>query len=154
MFFFAGFLASYHLVARFFGQGEKGLKAGACGVYRILLVALFFCFLGTMLGGIWADMSWGRFWGWDPKENGALMTLLWCSCSLHARLLHVCSCQGFLVLASLGNIVAAWGWFGVNLMGIGLHSYGFVEGGWFWFFLFVGLQVLAAASALIPQRSR
>lgn len=52
------------------------------------------------------------------------------------------------------NIVAAWGWFGVNLMGIGLHSYGFVEGGWFWFFLFVGLQVLAAASALIPQRSR
>ena len=152
--FFAGFLASYHLVARFFGQGEKGLKAGACGVCRILLVALFFCFLGTMLGGIWADMSWGRFWGWDPKENGALMTLLWCSCSLHARLLHVCSCQGFLVLASLGNIVAAWGWFGVNLMGIGLHSYGFVEGGWFWFFLFVGLQVLAAASALIPQRSR
>ena len=152
--FFAGFLASYHLVARFFGQGEKGLKAGACGVYRILLVALFFCFLGTMLGGIWADMSWGRFWGWDPKENGALMTLLWCSCTLHARLLHVCSCQGFLVLASLGNIVAAWGWFGVNLMGIGLHSYGFVEGGWFWFFLFVGLQVLAAASALIPQRSR
>ncbi|MFR4436997.1 MAG: cytochrome c biogenesis protein [Akkermansia muciniphila] len=154
--FFAGFLASYHLVARFFGfgQGEKGLKAGSCGVYRILLVALFFCFLGTMLGGIWADMSWGRFWGWDPKENGALMTLLWCSCTLHARLLHVCSCQGFLVLASLGNIVAAWGWFGVNLMGIGLHSYGFVEGGWFWFFLFVGLQVLAAASALIPQRSR
>ena len=114
MFFFAGFLASYHLVARFFGQGEKELKAGACGVYRILLVALFFCFLGTMLGGIWADMSWGRFWGWDPKENGALMTLLWCSCSLHARLLHVCSCQGFLVLASLGNIVAAWGWFGVG----------------------------------------
>ena len=91
--FFAGFLASYHLVARFFGfgQGEKGLKAGSCGVYRILLVALFFCFLGTMLGGIWADMSWGRFWGWDPKENGALMTLLWCSCTLHARLLHVCS---------------------------------------------------------------
>lgn len=122
-------------MARFFGfgQGEKGLKAGSCGVYRILLVALFFCFLGTMLGGIWADMSWGRFWGWDPKENGALMTLLWCSCTLHARLLHVCSCQGFLVLASLGNIVAAWGWFGVNLMGIGLHSYGFVEGGWFWF---------------------
>lgn len=153
---FAGVVASYHLVARFFGfgQGEKGLKAGSCGVYRILLVALFFCFLGTMLGGIWADMSWGRFWGWDPKENGALMTLLWCSCTLHARLLHVCSCQGFLVLASLGNIVAAWGWFGVNLMGIGLHSYGFVEGGWFWFFLFVGLQVLAAASALIPQRSR
>ena len=84
--FFCRVLASYHLVARFFGQGEKGLKAGACGVYRILLVALFFCFLGTMLGGIWADMSWGRFWGWDPKENGALMTLLWCSCSLHARL--------------------------------------------------------------------
>lgn len=152
--FLAGFLASYHLMARFFGQGEKGLKAGAGGVCRTLLVALFFCFLGTMLGGIWADMSWGRFWGWDPKENGALMTLLWCSCAIHARLLHVCSYQGFLVLASLGNIVAAWGWFGVNLMGIGLHSYGFVEGGWFWFFLFVGLQVLAAASVLIPQRSR
>ena len=119
-----------------------------------MILGLFFMTAGTFLGAIWANVSWGRYWGWDPKENGALMTLLWCSCTLHARHLHVCSCQGFLVLASLGNIVAAWGWCGVNLMVIGLHSYGFVEGGWFWFFLFVGLQVLAAASALIPQWSR
>lgn len=64
--FFCRVLASYHLVARFFGQGKKGLKAGACGVYRILLVALFFCFLGTMLGGIWADMELGTVLGVGP----------------------------------------------------------------------------------------
>jgi len=43
----------------------------------VSFVALFFSALGTILGGIWADQSWGRFWGWDPKENGALLIILW-----------------------------------------------------------------------------
>lgn len=93
-----------------------------------------------MLGGIWADMSWGRFWGWDPKENGALMIVLWCAAAIHARIMGVVGDRIFLALAAFGNIIAAWAWFGVNLMGVGLHAYGFIDGGWLWFFIFVILQ--------------
>ena len=46
-------------------------------IYGSLCFALFFSFIGTVLGGLWADDSWGRFWGWDPKENGALIIVLW-----------------------------------------------------------------------------
>ena len=55
---------------------------------------------------------------------------------------RLCSDRAFLGLAVFGNIVAAWAWFGVNLMGVGLHAYGFIEGGWFWFFAFVCSQLL------------
>ena len=49
--------------------------------YGTLCFAIFFSFVGTVLGGLWADDSWGRFWGWDPKENGALIIVPgtpWC----------------------------------------------------------------------------
>ena len=54
-------------------------------IYGTLCFAIFFSFVGTVLGGLWADDSWGRFWGWDPKENGALMIVLWNALVLHAR---------------------------------------------------------------------
>ena len=54
-------------------------------LYGTLCFAIFFSFVGTVLGGLWADDSWGRFWGWDPKENGALMIVLWNALVLHAR---------------------------------------------------------------------
>ena len=54
-------------------------------IYGIVCFALLFSFVGTVLGGIWADQSWGRFWGWDPKENGALLIVLWNALILHAR---------------------------------------------------------------------
>ena len=54
-------------------------------VYGIVCFATLFSFVGTVLGGIWADQSWGRFWGWDPKENGALLIVLWNATILHAR---------------------------------------------------------------------
>ena len=54
-------------------------------IYGTLCFAIFFSFVGTVLGGLWADDSWGRFWGWDPKENGALIIVLWNALVLHAR---------------------------------------------------------------------
>ena len=54
-------------------------------VYGIVCFATLFSFVGTVLGGIWADQSWGRFWGWDPKENGALIIVLWNAIILHCR---------------------------------------------------------------------
>jgi len=100
--------------------------------YKLIMGALGFglmmSFLGTVLGGIWADQSWGRFWGWDPKENGALMIVLWCSIILHAKVADLIGPLGVAVSSALGIIVVAWAWFGVNLLSVGLHSYGFTSG--------------------------
>jgi len=96
--------------------------------YGVVCFALFFSFIGTVLGGLWADDSWGRFWGWDPKENGALMIVLWNAAVLHARWDRWIGPRGFALFAIGGNIITAWSWFGTNQLGIGLHSYGFTSG--------------------------
>ncbi|BBO33532.1 cytochrome c biogenesis protein [Lacipirellula parvula] len=96
--------------------------------YGTICFAMFFSFIGTILGGLWADDSWGRFWGWDPKENGALMIVIWNAIVLHARWGKMAGERGLAALAVCGNIVTLWSWFGVNEMGEGLHSYGFTEG--------------------------
>ncbi|MBQ6534211.1 MAG: cytochrome c biogenesis protein CcsA, partial [Opitutales bacterium] len=154
--FLAGFMAELRLVANVFSRENFGmLTAGAArGVYAVLCFSLVFSFAGTMLGGIWADMSWGRFWGWDPKENGALMVVLWTAAAIHAKTLRLCSDRVFLALAAFGNVVGAWAWFGVNLMGVGLHSYGFVEGGWKWFFIFVASQIAVCPLAFFKYREK
>ena len=148
--FLGGFLAAYRLVANLFSRENFGMETAdaAKGIYAVLCFSLLFSFAGTMLGGIWADMSWGRFWGWDPKENGALMVVLWTAATIHAKVLRLCSDRIFLAMAVFGNIVAAWAWFGVNLMGVGLHAYGFMEGGWTWFFAFVLSQAVLLPLAL------
>jgi ABC-type transport system involved in cytochrome c biogenesis permease subunit len=97
-------------------------------VYGSLCFALVFSVVGTVLGGIWANESWGRFWGWDPKENGALMIVLWQLAILHARMDGMLRDYGVNIAAIIGGIVIAFSWFGVNMLGVGLHSYGFASG--------------------------
>jgi hypothetical protein len=92
--------------------------------YGTLCFAIFFSFIGTVLGGLWADDSWGRFWGWDPKENGALIIVLYNALVLHARWGGMVAGRGLALLAIGGNIVTTWSWFGVNELGVGLHAYG------------------------------
>ena len=97
-------------------------------IYGTVCFAIFFSFVGTVLGGLWADDSWGRFWGWDPKENGALLIVFWNALVLHARWGGMIKDRGLAVLVLGGNVVTTWSWFAVNQLGIGLHSYGFTEG--------------------------
>lgn len=104
------------------------LKKLTIMIYAILGFGLCFSFLGTMLGGIWADQSWGRFWGWDPKENGALLIVLWTATVFHARLAGLIKETGLAVGSVIGSMVVMISWFGVNLLGVGLHSYGFTSG--------------------------
>ncbi|NQY79814.1 MAG: cytochrome c biogenesis protein CcsA [Candidatus Caenarcaniphilales bacterium] len=103
---------------------------------------LLFTFLGTMLGGVWADQSWGRFWGWDPKENGALLIILWTAITLHARIAGYIKEFGTAIFAILGTVVVMVSWFGVNLLGVGLHSYGFTEGLARNLFMYIGFEFL------------
>jgi ABC-type transport system involved in cytochrome c biogenesis permease subunit len=97
-------------------------------VYGVVCFGALFSFVGTVLGGIWANYSWGRFWGWDPKENGALLIIIWFLIILHSRMGGYVRQLGICVLAVAGAIIVSFSWWGVNLLGVGLHSYGFTSG--------------------------
>lgn len=110
--------------------------------YGFVMAGLFLSLVGTILGGIWANYSWGRFWGWDPKENGALMIVLMNLVILHARLGGYVREVGFHCCNIVLGMIVAFSWFGVNQLGVGLHAYGFTEGIWKWLSIFWGIQLL------------
>lgn len=150
----AGILGHIYIVQAIFRSTDKPLLEGT---YRNLWGALCFglmaTFLGTILGGIWADQSWGRFWGWDPKENGALMIVLWTALILHARMGRMLSPLGVALMSVLGILVVAWAWFGVNLLSVGLHSYGFTSG-MLRNLILVGVAEIAFVAFLGPLASK
>lgn len=143
----AGLIGHVYMVQAVLAGRRGGNAAAAAGrlahTYRTLFgtlaLGLTCSFAGTMLGGIWADQSWGRFWGWDPKENGALLIVLWCAILFHARLGKLIGPFGMAGGAALLIIVVMMAWFGINALGVGLHSYGFTDG------VLLGLGAYSAA---------
>lgn len=123
-----GLLGHIWLLQAAFKKDSQTLDKTYKTTLGILGVALCLTFLGTNLGGIWADQSWGRFWGWDPKENGALMIVLWTALLFHAKVAQMIGPRGLAIGAVIGMMVVMWAWFGVNLLSVGLHSYGFTSG--------------------------
>ncbi len=152
--FLAGAIATVYLILRACGSIPKTTVASLRGmVYGVICFATLASFVGTVLGGIWADQSWGRFWGWDPKENGALLIVIWNAIILHARWGGMIRERGMMVMAVFGNIVTSWSWFGTNMLGIGLHSYGFTDAAFLWLSAFMISQLLVMALGLIRERS-
>lgn len=152
--FVAGFLALLYILRGFFTKTLTRSTASGLNrmVYGIICFATLFSFVGTILGGIWADQSWGRFWGWDPKENGALLIVIWNALILHCRWGGLVRERGLMNLAVFGNVVTAFSWFGVNILSIGLHSYGFMDGTFRWLMLFAGSQVAFIILGAVPLR--
>jgi len=164
--FLAGMLAVIYILAGLFtplmgrrpSGGGSSTAASTLGeilnkmVYAIICFATLFNFVGTVLGGIWADQSWGRFWGWDPKENGALLIVIWCAVILHARWGSLIKERGLMVMAIVGNIITAWSWFGVNMLGVGLHSYGFMDSAFKWLLIFWVSQAVLILIGLAPLK--
>ena len=144
-----GYTAWRHLARR---PDPATGKALASMAYGVICFALFFSFVGTVLGGIWADQSWGRFWGWDPKENGALLIVLWNAAILHSRWGGFVREKGLMAMAIFGNVITSLSWFGVNMLGVGLHSYGFMDSAFYALALFIGSQLVALALCLAPRR--
>jgi ABC-type transport system involved in cytochrome c biogenesis permease subunit len=150
--FLAGFLAIAYVALGFFTSllTRETAQKLARMVYGVVCFATLFSFVGTVLGGIWADQSWGRFWGWDPKENGALLIVLWCALILHARWGGFIRQRGLMAMAIFGNAITAFSWFGVNMLGVGLHSYGFMDKAFPWLLGFVISQGLLVMLTRFP----
>ena len=126
----AGLIAHVYLLGKLIGfrrTDSKFYRDVARMVYGVICFGLLFSVVGTILGGVWANDSWGRFWGWDPKENGALLICLWELAILHGRMGGYIRDHGLCMAAVFGNIVVSFSWWGVNLLGEGLHSYGFTD---------------------------
>jgi len=152
--FLAGFLG---IIFVFRGVLTRSLDAATADslsrmVYGIICFATLFSFVGTILGGIWADQSWGRFWGWDPKENGALLIVIWNALILHCRWGGLIRQRGLMNLAIGGNIITSWSWFGTNMLGVGLHSYGFTDAAFMALSSFVASQLAIIAVGSLPTR--
>jgi ABC-type transport system involved in cytochrome c biogenesis permease subunit len=150
--FLAGMLAIIYIVRGVFTRSLKRETADSLArmTYGVVCFATVFSFVGTVLGGIWADQSWGRFWGWDPKENGAVLIVLWCAIILHARWGGFIRQRGLMIMAIFGNVVTSFSWFGVNMLGVGLHSYGFMQKAFPWLVGFIASQLALMAVAAMP----
>ena len=128
---FAAVLANTWILVRVLriAHPEDSLaKALVRMTYGVTCFSLLFSVVGTIYGGVWANDSWGRFWGWDPKENGALMICLSQIAILHARMSGMVRDFGFAVWNSITGMIVLFSWFHVNLLGVGLHNYGFSSG--------------------------
>ncbi len=143
----AAFLSCIYLLARGLGldNGDRDFRRSfSRAVYGMICLTLFLSLVGTVLGGIWANYSWGRFWGWDPKENGALMIVIWTLAILHARLGGFIKEWGLHFASIFTAIVVAFSWWHVNFLGVGLHNYGFTAGkDAIWIFYIVMLSAIA-----------
>jgi len=131
-------LAHMILLSEATGKGTRdNLKSMRHSLGTLALTSLLFTATGTILGGVWADQSWGRFWGWDPKENGALLIVVWLVWVIHGRIGGQITPLFEIMGHAFLSVIVGAAWIGVNLLGIGLHSYGFMEG------LFWGLGAFA-----------
>jgi len=150
--FLAGMLAIIYVIRGVFTRSLTKRTANSLTrmTYGVVCFATLFSFVGTVLGGIWADQSWGRFWGWDPKENGAVLIVLWCAVILHARWGGFIRQRGLMIMAIFGNVITSFSWFGVNMLGVGLHSYGFMQKAFPWLCGFILSQLALMAIAAMP----
>jgi len=118
-------------------------------VYRALQIGVLLLAAGTILGGVWANYSWGRFWDWDPKETWALITLLGYLAVLHGRFAGWWGGFGLAVGAVVGFLSVVMAWYGVNfVLGKGLHSYGFGTGGTLWAGIYAAVEIAFVALVL------
>ena len=127
--------------------------------YRIIQLGTLLLAAGTILGGVWANYSWGRFWGWDPKETWALIALLCYIVALHGRIAGWWNHFGLAMASCVCFLAILMAWYGVNfVLGKGLHSYGFGIGGEGYVASFLVLDglflALAAYRHLASERAR
>jgi ABC-type transport system involved in cytochrome c biogenesis, permease component len=146
-----------HILLWRYARHPSGARADTAmhfWLYRVLQLGVLLLAAGTILGGVWANYSWGRFWGWDPKETWALIALLCYITTLHGRLAGWWTEFGLVVASVVCFLAVLMAWYGVNfVLGKGLHSYGFGIGGETYVALFVIADLLFVAFAVWRYRA-
>lgn len=153
-FFLGVALAHVNLGLFFFAPDRRPLlRKLSLFLYRTLQAGTLFLAAGTLLGGVWASYSWGRFWGWDPKETWALIATLTYLAILHGRFVGWIQEFGLAVGALVGGLTVLMAWYGVNfILGTGLHSYGFGAGGTGYVAGFVAFEMAVIGGAFWRSR--
>ena len=145
-----------HILLFRYARNPTGARADApmhFWLYRVLQLGVLLLATGTILGGVWANYSWGRFWGWDPKETWALIALLCYILTLHGRLAGWWTQFGLVVASVVCFLAVLMAWYGVNfVLGKGLHSYGFGIGGETYVVTFVIVDLLFVGFAIWRYR--
>lgn len=116
--------------ASFFNVSKEEYRYQVDLIYSAIKYGIILLAAGIILGGVWADYSWGRFWGWDPKETWSLIVLLVYMAILHGKYTNWVTPKVFVLTTAGAFMSVMMAWFGVNyILASGLHSYGFSEGG-------------------------
>ena len=148
-------LAHYALLKMMWLKSVRPEATLMKNIHSATLIALFFATIGTVLGGIWADQSWGRFWGWDPKENGAMLIVLWLIWVVHGRISGQMKQLSTLCSLAFLSVILGLSWFGVNLLNVGLHAYGFTDSAMYLLGAFIGAEILfIAISSIVIGRNK
>ncbi len=149
-------LANMTLIKGRFGTlSSKDLRYYEDLIYTAIKVGIVLLAAGIILGGVWADYSWGRFWGWDPKETWSLIVLLFYMAILHGKSTPWVNTRRFINLSAAGFMTVMMAWFGVNyILATGLHSYGFSEGGAIFLGVFFISQIVLIILANIKVKTR
>ncbi len=154
---FALAMAMGHIVLflQFFRPGRtKQLRSLSTLLYKTLQVGVLFLAAGIAFGAIWANESWGRYWGWDPKETWSLITFFVYMIVVHARFAGWVSHFGLAVSSIASFLAVLMTYYGVNfILGSGLHSYGDSKGGMIWVMTYLGVEMLIIAASLLRYRA-
>lgn len=139
-----GILGHFYLIDYAFNKGESpSSEKMARGILHTMYVGVALLIPGTILGGVWAAESWGRFWDWDPKESWAFISACVYLLVIHAYTFRHIRDFGLAIGSVAGLLAISFTWYGVNyVLGTGLHSYGFGNGGESMYFLYVAIDCL------------
>lgn len=152
-FFIGDILLFYYL--RDEKKYQTQIQQGVQAIYRSIQIGVVLLAAGVILGGVWADYSWGRFWGWDPKETWAFIALLGYLMILHGRIVGWLKAFGMAVTAVVSFSLVIMAWYGVNfVLGAGLHTYGFGAGGVEYVAGFVALHLIFVVGVVTLRQAR
>lgn len=156
--FFLAFALGDYILFLFLRDEKKyhaEIQSGVLACYRAIQIGVVLLAGGIILGGVWADYSWGRFWGWDPKETWALIALLGYVALLHGRLAGWVKSFGMAAGSVVSFSLVIMAWYGVNfVLGAGLHSYGFGAGGVEYVSAFVAIHLAYVTFVGTVRKSR
>ena len=142
------------LILQLFKPGRtERLRSLSALLYKTLQVGVLFLAAGIAFGAIWANESWGRYWGWDPKETWSLITFFVYMALIHARFAGWLNHFGLAICSIVGFQAVLMTYYGVNfILGAGLHSYGFSSGGLIFLLGYVGIETAILVGAFFRYR--